>query len=408
MRQPVVIVIVVLATACTPGDTDGPTTTSPSTTTTAPTTTTTTIDPAVVAQQTCDGLKVAVFDLDAAVRTGLDDLGIQSEEDLSDAEVGRLVVEVMLAYYDDLRTVAASAPEDVATPLSIVAHSVDRWQPIVAEDDGDQLLDRLDPSSLVTPEVSSAAAAVAQWTSVNCGTEIATDPETVMFTTVFASMFATLGNLFGGLSLFDQDPPVDPSSTALAYGDDPVLDELYEQCGTGDGTACQDLYFSAYGEYELWGQTCGASIPLRPAYLVDCSSKFAGTAQTYGDDFVLDSLWDECEQTDLGSCDALFAAAPFGSDYEQFGASCAGAREGDFTRPCVFVESGEPFTYGDDPAFDELWGTCSAGDAQACDDLFFQTPIGSVYEAFGRVCGDLAETARTCENAAAWLGGPVG
>src|SRR5690606_40150648 len=66
-------------------------------------------------------------------------------------------------------------------------------------------------------------------------------------------------------------------------------------------------------------------------------------------------------------------------------------REGDFTVPCGFVESGEPFGYGDDPAFDLLWSSCAAGDGVACDDLFFQTPIGSAYEAFGRVCSDLTE-----------------
>src|SRR5690606_20305764 len=143
---------------------------------------------------------------------------------------------------------------------------------------------------------------------------------------------------------FTDLPGVDAVSTdALVYGDDARLDGLYSACGARAGQACRDLYFSAYGEYELWGQTCGAAIPPRPAFVVDCDGKFSTDVAGYGDDFVLDSLWDACQAGDRGSCDGLFSAAPFGSAYEEFGASCAGTREGDFFRPCEFVESGEPF-----------------------------------------------------------------
>lgn len=301
-----------------------------------------------------------------------------------------------------------SRPE-IAEELATLAASTDAWRGLVTDDSSEELLEALDPAALVTPEVADAADAIAAWTLDRCGAEIATDPEAVMFTTVFAAMFGALGGLFGDLDdLFGNEPPIEPNETALAFGDDPVLDGLYERCGTGDGQACRDLYFSAYGEYELWGQTCGASIPLRAAFVVDCTTKFAGDATAYGDDFVLDTLWDECAAADFDSCDALFAAAPFGSEYEHFGGSCANTRDGDFSRPCTFASSAEPFGYGDDLALDQLWDTCAAGDTVACDDLFFQTPIGSAYEAFGRVCSDLTEVAYTCENAAAWLGGPVG
>ena len=44
-------------------------------------------------------------------------------------------------------------------------------------------------------------------------------------------------------------------------------------------------------------------------------------------------------------------------------------------------------SYGDDPALDALWDACAAGDGEACDDLYFQSPIGSEYEEFGDTCG---------------------
>ncbi|WP_043500431.1 hypothetical protein [Georgenia sp. SUBG003] len=44
--------------------------------------------------------------------------------------------------------------------------------------------------------------------------------------------------------------------------------------------------------------------------------------------------------------------------------------------------------YGDDPALDALWDSCEQGDAQACDDLFMDSPVGSEYEDFGASCGE--------------------
>ncbi|NCG38259.1 MAG: hypothetical protein GWP48_12165 [Actinobacteria bacterium] len=44
-------------------------------------------------------------------------------------------------------------------------------------------------------------------------------------------------------------------------------------------------------------------------------------------------------------------------------------------------------TYGDDPELDKMWDACERGQMQACDDLFFESPIGSDYEAFGNSCG---------------------
>ncbi len=57
-------------------------------------------------------------------------------------------------------------------------------------------------------------------------------------------------------------------------------------------------------------------------------------------------------------------------------------------------------TYGSDPTLDALWDACEGGDGAACDDLYFQSPIGSDYEAFGDTCGRrFAESPGFCENA---------
>jgi hypothetical protein len=58
----------------------------------------------------------------------------------------------------------------------------------------------------------------------------------------------------------DPDALDDPSSSgAFAYGDDPELDALYDECAAGDGVSCDDLYLNSPtgSEYELFGGTCG-------------------------------------------------------------------------------------------------------------------------------------------------------
>lgn len=44
--------------------------------------------------------------------------------------------------------------------------------------------------------------------------------------------------------------------------------------------------------------------------------------------------------------------------------------------------------YGDDPELDSLWDACDGGSGVACDNLFFISPSGSEYEEFGATCGD--------------------
>ena len=53
-------------------------------------------------------------------------------------------------------------------------------------------------------------------------------------------------------------------------------------------------------------------------------------------------------------------------------------------------------TYGSDPTLDALWDDCDAGDYQACDDLYNESPSGSEYEDFGDTCGDRNEPQGYC------------
>lgn len=58
--------------------------------------------------------------------------------------------------------------------------------------------------------------------------------------------------------------------------------------------------------------------------------------------------------------------------------------QSDFAR---FADDTTSGAYGDDASLDALWDECEAGDARSCDQLFWSSPIGSTYEAFGMTCG---------------------
>ena len=68
--------------------------------------------------------------------------------------------------------------------------------------------------------------------------------------------------------------------------------------------------------------------------------------------------------------------------------------------PIADFGGGLAFTYGDDPLLDALYDECAAGSGSACDDLFFGSPSGSEYESFGGTCGERfpEETSFDCEG----------
>ncbi|NTW38980.1 MAG: hypothetical protein HGA44_03700 [Cellulomonadaceae bacterium] len=127
------------------------------------------------------------------------------------------------------------------------------------------------------------------------------------------------------------------------------------------------------------------------------------------DNAELESLKAECAAEDWAACDELYMRSPGGSDYETFGDTCGGRTEGGSYCVDEFGDgssdssgstdtSSDANAYGDDAALDALWDQCAAGDGQACDDLYFQAPIGSEYEAFGNTCGNTQPEGTLCST----------
>lgn len=418
----IAIAISLLATACTGGASEDP---DPSSTTTQPSTTTTTTTVAGP-DEVCDELKLAVFDLEHGVSMTLGDLAGVDQSQIDEEAVGRDMLDAFVAFFDRLGTVADSAPSAVADDLRTIAGASEGLQAALDADGplGDTPPPGLDPAN-PDPEMSAAATRLSEWTERRCGTAISLDPAELVFSVTMSAALGAFGDALGelggalgdlgdlgdlgGMGDLGNLGDLGGTSDRFVYGDDPELDAMWDACEAGEGGACEDLWFQGFGEYETFAQTCGGRIPFLSAFQVDCTGKLDVSGPfAYGDDPSLDEVWDHCESGDGASCDSLVGSAPVGSEYEAFGASCGGQREGAWSRPCTFEQSGEPFSYGDDAEFDGLWDACSTGDRDACSTLFFDTPIDSAYERFGTACGDLLGVDAGCDRLAAWLGGPVG
>jgi hypothetical protein len=68
----------------------------------------------------------------------------------------------------------------------------------------------------------------------------------------------------------------------------------------------------------------------------------------------------------------------------------SGTNSADDAKPekLAFVE---PQRYGDNRLLDSLWDQCKAGKGSTCDELFSKAPVGSEYEKFGLNCGDRSD-----------------
>lgn len=189
---------------------------------------------------------------------------------------------------------------------------------------------------------------------------------------------------------------IDP--TKHAYGDDADLDVLWDACDGGDDQACDTLYFDApqYSEYREFGDTCGGRDSGGSLCYTEEPTR-SGDADTYGDDAELDALWDACEAGDNQACDDLYFGSPFGSEYEEFGDTCGGRDTSGAYCNSSSRSDDRPQAYGDDATLDALWDACEAGSGSACDDLYWDSPIGSEYESFGRSCGNRDEVG-SCES----------
>jgi hypothetical protein len=173
------------------------------------------------------------------------------------------------------------------------------------------------------------------------------------------------------------------------------LDDLYAACAAGDMQACDDLYLeSAVGsDYEEFGRTCGNRTD-GSRWCVD--EQPTGEVNDYGDDAYLDGLWDDCVAGDMAACDALYLESPDGSRYEEFGYTCGDLTDGSLW--CIDVPDPNlpPGSACGDPALDALYSACAAGNWQACDDLYMDSPVGSECETFGDTCGYTTDGSQFC------------
>jgi hypothetical protein len=90
------------------------------------------------------------------------------------------------------------------------------------------------------------------------------------------------------------------------------------------------------------------------------------------------------------------ALGPLGRDLDRYAEQCGV----DLDEAVAAATAGQ--AYGDDPVLDGLWDACASGDGEACDDLYFDSASGSEYERFGLTCGDrfaAAEAPDLCADA---------
>jgi len=127
------------------------------------------------------------------------------------------------------------------------------------------------------------------------------------------------------------------------------------------------------------------------------SSSEEPTAAPPGNSSSLDSLWRFCAGGDFQACDDLYFEAPQGSDYQAFGDSCGNRNEPAGYCATIYgdtaASSSDRSNLGNDAQLDQLANRCADGDFEACDDLFWQSPIDSDYEEYGARCGNRNDSA---------------
>jgi hypothetical protein len=166
---------------------------------------------------------------------------------------------------------------------------------------------------------------------------------------------------------------------------------------------------------------CEAGLEVLPEEWADDPDNAAGV-DSYGDDPTFDALQDSCADGDMVACDRLYLDSPVGSGYETFGATCgeraayvggacSGSVHPDEGEPALeepapvepvpqpVPEAVEPPALPPDDPLAGMRSACEAGDAQACDQLWAESPAGSEDETFGATCGRRLEAeAGTCSS----------
>lgn len=105
------------------------------------------------------------------------------------------------------------------------------------------------------------------------------------------------------------------------------IEEIFEQDGNlealGDSTsdaqneAVAALAFSCMADTDVFQDLMDDAIE-------DILESDGDSPMEFGDDEYLDGLYTECDNGDGDACETLYWESPLGSEYEQFGLSCAG------------------------------------------------------------------------------------
>jgi hypothetical protein len=200
--------------------------------------------------------EAAVGESEAALATAQSDLA-DTEAALAESEAARAEAEAAQADAEAAQADAEAAQADAEAALDEQQQRADDYEAAAAdflaisfgeglgldEEDaqcvGQGLVDSMGPDALAS--LASAAQAATPGSDVAAfGVELmrvaedcGIDPEA-----------------------FDDEPS---ASDAFAYGDDPALDALYDQCAAGDAVSCDTLYVESPqgSEYEQFAGTCG-------------------------------------------------------------------------------------------------------------------------------------------------------
>lgn len=106
----------------------------------------------------------------------------------------------------------------------------------------------------------------------------------------------------------------------------------------------------------------------------------------------------DCTNGSAAACEDLYQAAEAGSPDEEFGQTCGGRADG--TAVCADVDMSQPAnSFGTQVDSSTLYSDCSNGDAQACEDLYQTSDLGSADEEFGLTCGGRTDGGVACAEA---------
>lgn len=147
--------------------------------------------------------------------------------------------------------------------------------------------------------------------------------------------------------------------------------DLYSQCFDGSADACNELFYeSAAGSSdEEFGRTCGG----RSGGWDDCSDvDMTVPANSWTEPVIIEPEEGDAQEPDGDSYPDVTDRAPLSIDDPN---------------GCMMTACEEGMAYGDSARMDNLYDHCDAGDMVACDDLYFLSQEGSVYEEMGATCG---------------------